>query len=1361
MADQPAPLSLSVFSTDATAPVPTTPAPVSPVAEQGPVAPDTEFTTQTAQEGADRLAKDSLKAQDLQNEADFEMPKDDKRGSFYLYMDEDSSIAATMRQATNAGFPPTLGYSAPKYDSPEGKELYKGIPTEDLARFGTAVSPEHAQYIHNEILHEHSIEQEWADHSGWGRLGVGLVDPVNLALMLTGAGEVQTVSRVGRFLKGGVTAAGENAALTEFLDQGKQTSSGHDVAQAALAGFMLGGVLHALPSEGRVEASNAAHRMQRDLAINELTDHVESGTIPEQAVRPDVLAEVKARQAADQLVADRAHADAQVSHVDSQVTEHLAGEETRLKGITEGEDGQIVSFHGENPAGDAHETLASAKATLDESSKVLSEDSDVQIKREAARLADADEKNAYARDRAAPGKEAVFPKWQAAAVENVARTRAQAAHTAELARGVISNAQKDVERVNRVAAANTDLEQLRLAQKGAKTTEDRVAAVAHKPLRDQLGKRLKAARDEQARVEAAHAEATKVAPQADPTSTVGEPSSFGADSASAARATTDVAPAVELSQGIKPVPRSSDAIKVVNVGPFKTFSSVLRGSTNAIVRSRLGRMFGEAVAAHGGSAATQGASDHMAVLSHSWGTRAAQIDYAHKFDWMREQGYSGFWNRYSQKVQQEWGNAVGRAIRGIESDSKPVKEAARKYAGLYKDMLKAAKEAGVKGFDDVSENEHYLPRAFEFNRLKEINRTLGDNGMANFLADSMEKGMRDAGPIDRESMVAIAKGYVQRSKRLGLGIDNAMLNGIHLDDFEYIRGLLAEGTSDTAAVDRVIDSLKAKAYASADGAGATRYAKFRVKFDETHSMNVRTPEGEMSTVSVADMWNNDVGQVTERYVRTMSGHTAMARVGIRSEADFQQSLAESLSSLDEAGAPKEERDLVESYAQGGYKLITGRPLDNDKYGLFLKGMSVARDYAYTRSMNQAGFSIANNLIRPWTNGYAKYTAKYMPAMAQLFKRGADGELDHPLMKEIERFTGIGADSVNMHIWSQFEADSLTGKALNAVGQKLKVAGRVTSHISGMTPGLVFGQRMMSLGILDRIVRHAHGETSIPTKRLGVMGLDEDMLGRIKSQLVDNAPETQVSGQKIRSVNFANWSDLEARDALLTAVHRETRILIHGDDIASTGLWMHKWWGQMAIQMRRFPMMAMSKQLGRAMHMRDMDTVMDFIMTGTVGAMSFAAQTELKSIGMADQDKQKFLDKNMSWGRIVAAGLQRNPYSGMVPQLVDTIASHTYGTPVFDARGSGMSTDLVSLDSTPVLSALSNISSSIAAPVQSTLNSDKRYTQREWKALMGSIPLGNALPMVWLTNAMAENFPKAQLPSGPKAKGSLLDQALDE
>jgi hypothetical protein len=301
----------------------------------------------------------------------------------------------------------------------------------------------------------------------------------------------------------------------------------------------------------------------------------------------------------------------------------------------------------------------------------------------------------------------------------------------------------------------------------------------------------------------------------------------------------------------------------------------------------------------------------------------------------------------------------------------------------------------------------------------------------------------------------------------------------------------------------------------------------------------------------------------------------------------------------------------------------------------------------------------------------------------------------------------------------------------------------------MTPGLVFGQRLMALGIVDRLTRHALGEAAdLPESRIAMMGLNKSMLGRIGTQLRRHATSVEGSGQQIHSVNWASWTDLEARDAMLVAVHREARTLIHGHDLAATSLWMNEWWGRLASQLRSFPMMAMTKQLGRAIHDRDMGHVLDLMTTGTMGALSMYAQAHLKSIAMNPEDREEFLEKNASLGRLIAAGIQRNPYSGMIPQVTDAVSSLFTGHPVFDARATGLSGGLGGI---PALDALQKPTSALAT----MLHHGSNLTKGQTRALESVLPLGNTMPLVWATNALADHFPKSVQTEPGAHKGAWL------
>jgi hypothetical protein len=156
----------------------------------------------------------------------------------------------------------------------------------------------------------------------------------------------------------------------------------------------------------------------------------------------------------------------------------------------------------------------------------------------------------------------------------------------------------------------------------------------------------------------------------------------------------------------------------------------------------------------------------------------------------------------------------------------------------------------------------------------------------------------------------------------------------------------------------------------------------------------------------------------------------------------------------------------------------------------------------------------------------------------------------------------------------------------------------------------------------------------------------------------------------------------------------------------------------------------------------------------VGTASYAAQVHLRAMGMTDDEKQKYLDKNLAPGRLVAAAIQRTPYASFFPQLIDTAAETLYGQPVFDARGSGLSGNFLS--GNPTVDTLTNATKGVGGLVQSVTRG-RPLTRAEFISLMKVAPLSNTFPMQWLTNAMAENFPKH---GAAKEKGSVLDKALD-
>jgi hypothetical protein len=172
-----------------------------------------------------------------------------------------------------------------------------------------------------------------------------------------------------------------------------------------------------------------------------------------------------------------------IQNADSRALENdlnrmLDTQDRALRAVTEGKDAQAAEIR--NDFSQLHEQLKSAREALDEASATLSEPRDVQIAREANRLAEADDKNRYARRRAREAGESadvVFPEWQKLAEQTIDGERERAAKQAELAREVIHAREEDIGRVNRIRSAETDLSQLNFLRAGAKSLPDLAAAL--------------------------------------------------------------------------------------------------------------------------------------------------------------------------------------------------------------------------------------------------------------------------------------------------------------------------------------------------------------------------------------------------------------------------------------------------------------------------------------------------------------------------------------------------------------------------------------------------------------------------------------------------------------------------------------------------------------------------------------------------------------------------------------------------------------------------------------------------------------------------------------------------------------------
>jgi hypothetical protein len=132
----------------------------------------------------------------------------------------------------------------------ELKEITKGVPNDDLHLFEDARSLEHARWLRQQYDEDQANEAKLASLGAGGvalRLGVGLVDPVGLAIGAAtgGLGKVATMGRelgaVSRVALASLEAGAAGAGYAGIMRAKKPTFDDEDMAHVALYSLGLGG----------------------------------------------------------------------------------------------------------------------------------------------------------------------------------------------------------------------------------------------------------------------------------------------------------------------------------------------------------------------------------------------------------------------------------------------------------------------------------------------------------------------------------------------------------------------------------------------------------------------------------------------------------------------------------------------------------------------------------------------------------------------------------------------------------------------------------------------------------------------------------------------------------------------------------------------------------------------------------------------------------------------------------------------------------------------------------------------------------------------------------------------------------------
>lgn len=291
----------------------------------------------------------------------------------------------------------------------------------------------------------------------------------------------------------------------------------------------------------------------------------------------------------------------------------------------------------------------------------------------------------------------------------------------------------------------------------------------------------------------------------------------------------------------------------------------------------------------------------------------------------------------SVMLQRNTEHMQGKALSG--SPDADVMRAVEALENVKARALQRAKDAGLKGFENIEAAPGYFYRNWSGDKIHKVARAEGDSFVKSMLRQSI---LRGSGGYTADEAKAVANAIFTRAKNKSIDARTDFMGQLGQQETDSIIEILK--SNGTAA--EVVRSIEHRLKAQLDEAGKSKYAKQRIDMDMTLSFR-----GQHGTYRMQDLIDSDLSRMTNNYLDGMSGRTALAHAGIGGDvhgvSTYVQQYAELLQKHGVEGA---QRDSMLKTMQDVMSAFTGTPREGAHLGPgleFLKSTSTAAQLGAT------------------------------------------------------------------------------------------------------------------------------------------------------------------------------------------------------------------------------------------------------------------------------------------------------------------------------------------------------------------------------------------------------------------------------
>lgn len=708
------------------------------------------------------------------------------------------------------------------------------------------------------------------------------------------------------------------------------------------------------------------------------------------------------------------------------------------------------------------------------------------------------------------------------------------------------------------------------------------------------------------------------------------------------------------------------------------------------------------------------------------------------------------------EARKEFDIMIGKAQRGETEGIHPA--ALRMADRMGQDnveILRNLKAAGVAGTEEITENSNYLTRQWLPHQFRELSAQYGDYQVQKLLKESIRSATADIDDTLADKLAgAIYKRM--RHKAASVGDDGVFQQPLFgrdnreaLEDFLDMidpHGEEVDIRKDVAAWFDSADAIKR----DQSGAASSNF-KRKIDLDEKFSMELRHRDGSVQTVRLHDLLENDATKLHTNYIRQMSGHIALAKMGIKGNKEWKTLMMHMERHGDELGHASQDIAKAKKDAEIVRNLLLGKPVDQWRInGAVGEALQASRDIAFTRMMGQVGLASITELGTVASSIGLKAMLKHMPNMkATLTGMTKPGAAETPLFKELESIfgtigSGFGMNPPKLVDTAAGVTASAGRNAFNAFSTSAQAAKRVVSTVAGhhlVTSNL---ERLAFTGIAQKFLDTAHGSKWNP-KRLAYLGMDEKMTQKVLSEIRTHSTyeDNPITGRKLLTLGHDKWTDLEAKEAFQMATYREARRIVQQNLLGEAPLYLNSDLGKTLGQFRAFQLAAFTKNTLHNWHMMDEETLANFSYGMLVGAFVYSLQTVMNAQGR--DDEEKYLQKHMTGEAIGKGAFSKAGFSSLIPGLVDTAASLSGGLleqQFNNTRSSGLASDF--FGGNPTVANINSAAGAVRAAV-GTVNPDYKFSKADVKNTAGMLALSNTYGIRNLMNILMSDLPSQSLP----------------